>query len=100
MLKTCDLLVLLYGIESHDTLNTMPEETQKEEVFDITIKNGAGQLLRQLMDHYSIDNAKDLIALSLSLLNRVKGSNITIEKPDGSSVRLTIGSDDNASKPK
>jgi len=78
----------------------MEEETQKEEVFDITIKNGAGKLLRELMSYYSIDNAKDLIALSLNLLSRVKGTNITIEKPDGSNVRLTIGSDDNASKPK
>ena len=75
----------------------MDEEIKKEEIFDITIKNGAGQLLRELMNYYHIDNAKDLIALSLNLLGKVKGANITVEKSDGTTLKLTIGSKDNAS---
>jgi len=73
------------------------KEETKEEIFDVTIRNGAGKLLRELMGYYNYDNAKDLIALSLSLLSKVKGSKITVEKPDGTSLRLTIG-DEHESK--
>lgn len=76
-------------------MNKKPTTTKdnKEEVFDVKITNGAGKLLRQLMDHFGFDKSKDIIALSLQLLDKDKDSEITIKRKDGSIIRLDISSD-------
>jgi len=66
---------------------------EKEEVFEVKITNGAGKLLRQLMNHFGFERSKDAIALALQLLDKVKDSEITIKRKDGTITRLDISSD-------
>lgn len=64
--------------------------TEEKYTFDIKIKNSAGKLLRELMDYFKLDKAKDVVALALHLVNSVKGSEITVKKPDGSEKKIVI----------
>ena len=65
-------------------------ETTPEKVIDITIRNGAAKLLTELQKEYSMDKPIEVIALALNLLDKVKDSEITVQKPDGKIIKLIL----------
>jgi len=75
------------------TTNTGSEE------YPITITNGAAQRLKGLMEHFNFNTAKDVVALSLELLESVKdSSSIVVRQKDGSAKRLFIPTTQNDNK--
>lgn len=66
--------------------------------FSITITNGAALRLKNLMEHFKKDTAKDLIGLSLDFLDAIKdGEQIIIKKKDGTVKQLIIAPNDQTS---
>lgn len=72
---------------------------QKELSYDLKITNGAAKKLSALMTHFDYKTAKEVVALSLELLDAVKDSNeIIIKDKEGNSKLLTISNNEDNGK--
>ncbi len=70
------------------------------DIFELTISNGAAQLLKKLMDHYKVDSSKEVLSVAMTLLDAAKEGEIFLRKTDGAYVQLTIPQPKNAEEGK
>ena len=74
-------------MDANSTTQAQPDEL----TFDLKITNGAAKKLDSLMKYFDYETAKEVIGLSLELLDAVKeGQEIVVKKKDGTAKQLII----------
>jgi len=74
------------------------KENFKEQEGTIKITNGDFQALRNIAKEYGLNDEADVIVFAIGVLTQAKGKGITIEREDGSTLKL-IPSEKLRSKP-
>ncbi len=64
------------------------KDNETNGVANYTINNGDLQALNRIKEQYGLRDSDDVIVFAIGLLNQAEGRPVTIQKADGSSLKL------------